>query len=149
MAKSKAAATADEEPQEGAGEQMFDLDLNDIPPQIILPAGVYSLRVERIDFKKNEEKGRKWFNIMLTCPDEPTADPIFHMLGYPGPDDDERQTLNKKRRLKEFFDLAGVDTSVTPWDPTTAIQAELEAEVVQEEYQGVVKNAVKKFIVEA
>lgn len=130
----------------------FDLNVSEVPPQIVLPEGDYRLRVDKIEFKQPAQKPGKqqywYFNVRCSAVEHPTADDIFLMVPYPTPQDDEKAKLRKMRDLKKFLDAVGIDTSAGAWDPTSCQGAEFDARLVQKPDQsGKPRNEVGDIIV--
>lgn len=116
------------------GEDLFDLNVSDVPPSIILPEGEYRARVDKAEFKQPEQKpGKqpyKYFNIRISFPEYPTADDVFLMVPYPTGHEDEKQALAKKRELKKFLDAVGIDTTER-WGIQQSLGAEFNVRLIQ------------------
>ena len=116
---------------------MLNLDFSSVPSREALEEGVYNLRIANV-----EETTSSTGNPMLKVE--------YDVLGVDGNRKlwDNYVLIDKCLwKLKELFDALGVDTSeIVEMDVTELVGMEVQAKVIQEDYQGTMQNRVKKIL---
>lgn len=116
---------------------MLNLDFSSVPSREPLTEGVYKLQIAKV-----EEKTSSTGNPMLAIE--------YDVLGVEGNRKlwDNYVLIDKCLwKLKELFDALGIDTaSVVEMDVSELVGLEVNAKVIQEEYQGDIVNRVKKIM---
>jgi hypothetical protein len=109
----------------------------------IMPEGEYNLKVTSVN-TKTADTGREYLLVTFANIDEPDAETIFHRVNGLMPDDEPQTRKVLSNMAHEFFAYFGLD-------PNSGGSAELigrdcAALVVQTEWQGRIRNEIKKFI---
>lgn len=127
------------------------LDLDNIPPVEILPPGEYEMKIISTEIKESsgENAPSDAMNVVviLEAIKFPNASHVFRYFSLPNSRDDERQSTQKRRWLKEFLDAFNIDKSDIGND--SAKGATGWCIMVTRTYEGREQNEVKKFIVPA
>lgn len=96
-------------------------------------------------FKKESKAGEN-LSVVMALVDYPEADVIYYTVWLPQPSDEPRDVKRKLIGLKTFYEAFGIDHS-GPVDMEADLKGALGWGIVgQEEYQGVVRNTVKKLV---
>lgn len=115
----------------------MNLDFSNVPSREPLEEGLYTLTIA-----KAEEKTSSTGNPMLSVE--------FDVVGVEGNRklwDNYVLTDKALWKLKELFDALGLDTStIVTIDPNELIGLQVQAKVIQEEYNGDTVNRVKKIM---
>ncbi len=116
---------------------MLNLDFSSVPSREALPEGTYHLMIAKV-----EETTSSTGNPMLKVE--------YDVLEYEGSRklwDNFPLIETALWKLKELLDAVGMDTSaVVDMDPMDLVGQEINAKVIQEEYQGETVNRVKKIL---
>lgn len=115
---------------------MLNLDFSNVPSRDPLEEGVYTLTIA-----KAEEKVSSTGNPMLSIE--------YDVLGTKGRKLWDNYVLIDKTlwKLKELFDALGIPTdSIVEMDVFELIGMQVQAKVVQEQYNGETVNRVKKIL---
>lgn len=116
---------------------MLNLDFSNVPSREPLEEGVYSLRIA-----KAEETVSSTGNPMLKVE--------YDVMGVEGNRKlwDNYVLIDKCLwKVQELFKALGIDTDqIVTMDPQELIGMEVQAKVIQEEYQGDITNRVKKIL---
>lgn len=114
---------------------MLNLDFSSVPSREPLEEGVYRLQIAKV-----EETTSSTGNPMLKIE--------YNVLGVDGDRKlwDNFVLIDKCLwKVQELFNAVGIDTSeIVELDVNELVGLELQGKVVQEEYNGDVKNTVKK-----
>lgn len=113
---------------------MLNLDFSSVPSREPLEEGVYSLSIAEVT-----EKQSSTGNPMLAI--------TYDVTGQEGRKLFDNYVLIDKClwKVKELFDALGVDTSeIVDIDPQELVGMEVQAKVIQEEYNGDTVNRIKK-----
>lgn len=121
-----------------------DLDLENVPEESAVPEGEYELRI--VDAKDHVSKtsGKPSINVVFVIDSEPNSQLIYHYMSLPTPDDDDRSSNSKKRRIKDFLTVFGLSpqSEYEEWIGLTG-WALVEVDDRTEEP----RNAIRRFIV--
>ena len=116
---------------------MLNLDFSSVPSREALEEGVYNLRIASV-----EETTSSTGNPMLKVE--------YDVLGVDGNRKlwDNYVLIDKCLwKIKELFDALGIDTSeIVEMDVSELVGMEVQAKVIQEDYQGTMQNRVKKIL---
>lgn len=119
------------------GDYMLNLDFSNVPSREPLEEGVYSLRIA-----KAEETESSTGNPMLKVE--------FDVMGVEGNRKlwDNFVLIDKCLwKVQELFKALGIDTEqVVTMDPQELIGQEVQAKVIQEDYNGDTVNRIKKIL---
>lgn len=89
---------------------LLNYNMDDIPDQHTMPPGEHQLELKKVE-QKTSKKGDPMLESLFTVVGDADAKPIFHYTMLPAESDDDNQTNNKLRRLKEFLQALGADIS--------------------------------------
>ena len=103
----------------------IEIPLDGVEEEKTVPEGVFSLRVDSVTEAKNEETGREGLHVFVLIENPPDSVPnpasIFHYLGFPIADDDDKtrqfMLIGLKRFLFSFnvpFENGGFNTEDLP-----------------------------------
>lgn len=111
---------------------MLNLDFSNVPNREPLEEGIYVITISKV-----EEKIAKSGNPMLTVE--------FDVEGNRKLWDNYVLTDAALWKLKELCEAVGMDTSqVLNFEPTDIVGLQVQAKIIQEEYNGDIVNRVKK-----
>lgn len=122
-----------------------NLDLDNVPELCAVAEGEYELRIVDAGDHVSKSSGQNMIRLMLEIQGEPDAEPIFHYIALPQPDDDDRKRNAKLRRIKEFLAAFGQDqqSEYSDWIGATG-WALIGSET--DDRTGAPRNNVKRFI---
>lgn len=116
---------------------MLNLDFSSVPSREPLEEGVYHLQIAKV-----EEKNSSTGNPMLSIE--------YDVVGVDGNRKlwDNYVLIDKCLwKVKELFDALGIDTAeIVEIDVNELVGMEVQAKVIQEEYNGETVNRVKKIL---
>lgn len=126
-------------------EQDFvSLELGDDYEDKPVSEGEYEVRVvsARTGVSK---KGNPQVEIVCVIDEEPEAPAIYHYMGFPGEDDDDRQRRSKMRNITRFLKHFRVPFETSGFSPEDAVGCTAECMVVQEAYgdDGDISNRIR------
>lgn len=116
---------------------MMNLDFSNVPSREPLEEGIYTLTIAKVEETTAKSSG----NPMLAVE--------YDVMGCEGRKLFDNFVLTDKAlwKLKELLDALGMDTSVmVELDPNELVGLQVQAKVVQEEYNGETVNRVKKIL---
>jgi hypothetical protein len=121
---------------------LLELAQMEAPKADLLPEGEYRVTIESAE-PKQFNSGRTGYALRLSFPDQPDADSIFHNI-FELKEDDPRRTVSAMvNNAKQFQAAFGItNDNVETW-----IGLEGWATVTAEEYEGVTRNKISKFLV--
>jgi len=126
---------------------LLDLHLSQTPDPTIVPGGEeYQLHVQTAELGQNKDQTRDMITVMLTVVGNPTALPVFEYLAIPNPDDAPNTQYLMKLRIKQFLQAFDVDVD-NPGEPGDWVGKEGWAVLKVDEYEGVTRNKVSRYIV--
>ena len=119
--------------------------MDDIPDQHTVEPGEYQVTLRKIE-EKISKKGDPMLESLFVIADDADAKPIFHYTMLPAESDDDSQVNNKLRRLKEYLQALGADTSGSI--ETTALVGESCFAILKEEddIEFGKRNSISRFI---
>lgn len=116
---------------------MLNLDFSSVPSREPLEEGVYQLQIAKV-----EEKSSSTGNPMLSIE--------YDVVGVDGNRKlwDNYVLIDKCLwKVKELFDALGIDTAeIVEIDVSELVGMEVQAKIIQEEYNGETVNRVKKIL---
>lgn len=92
-----------------------EMELDNLPEEKALPDGEYEVVILSAEEYIGKESGKMSIRVILSVPDEPEAQDIFHYISLPQPDDTEKTRFRKMRRIRDFLDAFGL-TKADPYD---------------------------------
>lgn len=117
---------------------MMNLDFSNVPSREPLEEGIYTLSIAKVEEKTAKSSG----NPMLSIE--------YDVVGVDGNRklfDNYVLTDAAMWKLKELLDALGIDTStLVSLDPQELIGLQVQAKIVQDEYNGETVNRVKKIL---
>lgn len=122
-----------------------NLDLNNVPELCAASEGEYELRILEAGEHTSKTSGKLSVKVVLEIVSEANADYIYHYLGTPQPDDDERTQNNKLRRIKAFLDAFGIEQGL-PYDDWRGLVGWALVGVEVDNQTGEPRNVVKRFV---
>lgn len=125
-----------------------DLGLDeDLTPTIHEDGETVQLMIKMAN-KHLSKSGGTSIHLVFSDMEEPDVyEDIDHYLSLPSPDDDVKVSKRKRRNIKFFYEAFGIDTS--EGINLNAIQGLTGAAILGiDEYLGVQKNVIKKFVEE-
>lgn len=87
---------------------MMGFDATAVPDAKLIEKSEQQLECFKADEKTAKDSGRKMILLALRFVNDPTADPIFHNLCLPVPEDEQSTKVMFGRRIKEALEAFGV-----------------------------------------
>ena len=125
----------------------IELPLEGTMEEQSVPEGIYSLRIEDVKEKTNEESGR--FSLMaiirIDNPPEDNPNPagVFHFLATPNGDDDKKASDFMMLQIKRFLVVFGIPFEGNGFSTEDMPGATAEVLLMEEEYEGQIKNVLR------
>lgn len=91
---------------------LSQFDLDNVPELTAVPAGEYEVCIIEASDYVGKESGKQSIRVVFEILNEPNAQNVYHYIGLPNSDDDEKVANSKLRRAKQFlqaFDLSSDD----------------------------------------
>ncbi len=118
------------------------LDLANVPDQEPVESGEYELQVLSCEVADSKSGGKNLV-VVFKILNAPNALNVFRYYSLPTPQDDAEKQLRKRRFIKEFAQALSLEPSMLA---EQAKGATCFAILTEEEYEGQVRNVIKKFI---
>ncbi|MBU2052475.1 DUF669 domain-containing protein [Patescibacteria group bacterium] len=121
------------------------LDLTAVPDLKTVPEGLYNLRVESVESKVSQN-GNPYIALRFSFLDDPEAQDVYNNLMLPTADNDQRTTLQKKRRIKKFVEEFSVPFTASGINFENAIGCTGFALLIEEDTEDFGKqNRIRRF----
>lgn len=91
---------------------LLDLNLGDIPDLVVVEPDEYELRVLFIE-QVTASTGKPMISARFEILGEPNAAEVYHNFMLPTGSEDERQSNNMRRRIRQFFEAFDIDFTAT------------------------------------
>lgn len=105
-----------------------------------------TLRITLMELYKSETSGNVSLHVIFDDPDNPeTIDDIHNYLGMAQEDDDVKTSKKKRKRMRAFFQCFGISTGGSV-DMVSCRGLTGPCILGQEEYNGEMKNTIKRFV---
>lgn len=120
-------------------------DLGDDFEDVAVPEGTYHVRIRDAKVGQTKAKDRDMITCQIDIEDQdyPNAATIFHYVCFPKADDKESTHRLMMQGMSRFLATFGMDRGAGGFDPEDLVGAEADVLLVQEEYEGDVKNTIK------
>lgn len=133
---------------------LVDLALNEVPDLTPVEPGEYRLTITSASYKEGREKGTPMVALSMDIDELEDSQTVFHNLILPTDDDEVKKGKTKRRMIKDFCDAFSINydtmqSAVEDDDYDALVEESGSAILVQDEFEGRVRNNVKRFVVSA
>ena len=98
---------------------LLDLHLNELEEPAPVPGGEqYELKVLKAELMRNKNDTRNMIRLIAEIQDQPSAPSVFDYMNLPTKEDTAKAVYMFKKKIKDFCDAVGLDSS----DPGTPVE---------------------------